>query len=189
MVSVFSYNVVFIFECDYKHRFISLEYNFFLMANVQCDLGVAAVIVRDNSVLLVKEATGRYSGFWGLPKGYVDDGELPRDAALRELREECSVEGKVTGIYAIRENLTEIGPAVFIAYSVELAGNQIPAASSEIAETKFTSVNEFDNLKWVSAAMKSIATNAVVQTPFSTLDYSEQRGYPYLLHQNGGAKL
>tara|TARA_B100001113_G_C20939343_1_gene547986 strand:- start:277 stop:756 length:480 start_codon:yes stop_codon:yes gene_type:complete len=159
------------------------------MANVQCDLGVAAVIVRDNSVLLVKEATGRYSGFWGLPKGYVDDGELPRDAALRELREECSVEGKVTGIYAIRENLTEIGPAVFIAYSVELAGNQIPAASSEIAETKFTSVNEFDNLKWVSAAMKSIATNAVVQTPFSTLDYSEQRGYPYLLHQNGGAKL
>ncbi len=159
------------------------------MGSVRCDLGVAAVIVKDNSVLLVKEATGRYSGHWGLPKGYVDDGELPRDAALRELREECAVEGQVTGIYAIRENLTEVGPAVFIAYSVELARNQIPAASSEIAETKFINVNEFDELKWVSTAMKSIATNALVQTPFSTLDYSEQRGYPYLLHQNGGVKL
>ncbi len=62
------------------------------MASVKCDLGVAAVIVKDNAVLLVKEATGRYSGHWGLPKGYVDDGELPRDAALRELREECDVD-------------------------------------------------------------------------------------------------
>jgi len=159
------------------------------MASVRCDLGVAAVIVKDNSVLLVKEAAGRYSGHWGLPKGYVDGGELPRDAALRELREECDVEGEVTGIYAIRENLTEIGPAVFIAYSVELARGQIPVASGEIAETKFINVNEFDNLKWVSNAMKSIAINALVQTPFSTHDYSEQRGYPYLLHQNGGANV
>ena len=158
------------------------------MASVTCDLGVAAVIVKDNSVLLVKEATGRYSGHWGLPKGYVDDGELPRDAALRELREECDVDGTVTGIYAIRENLTEIGPAVFIAYSVELTQGQIPVASSEIEEAKFIDVDKFDDLNWVSIAMKSIATNALVQTPFSTLDYSDQRGYPYLLHQNGGVK-
>ena len=146
------------------------------MASVKCDLGVAAVIVKDNAVLLVKEATGRYSGHWGLPKGYVDDGELPRDAALRELREECDVDGTVTGIYAIRENLTEIGPAVFIAYSVELAGGQTPVASSEIEEAKFIDVDKFEDLNWVSIAMKSIATNALVQTPFSTLDYSDQRG-------------
>ena len=158
------------------------------MASVKCDLGVAAVIVKDNAVLLVKEATGRYSGHWGLPKGYVDDGELPRDAALRELREECDVDGTVTGIYAIRENLTEIGPAVFIAYSVELAGGQTPVASSEIEEAKFIDADKFEDLNWVSIAMKSIATNALVQTPFSTLDYSDQRGYPYLLHQNGGVK-
>ena len=156
------------------------------MPSVQCDLGVAAVVVKDNAVLLVKEAAGRYTGHWGLPKGHVDDGELPRDAALRELREECDVDGKVTGIYAIRENLTKIGPAVFIAYSVELNPGQVPVASSEIAETKFVNVGRFEELQWVSAAMKSIATNALDQTPFTTLDYSDQRGYPYLLHQNGG---
>jgi 8-oxo-dGTP diphosphatase len=159
------------------------------MSRVQCDLGVAAVIVKNDSVLLVKEAAGRYSGHWGLPKGHVDNGELPRDAALRELREECDVDGKVTGIYAIRENLTEIGPAVFIAYSVELEPGQVPVASSEIAETGFVNVAKFEELQWVSKAMKSIATNALVQTPFATLDYSEQRGYPYLLHQNGDVKI
>ena len=90
------------------------------MGSVRCDLGVAAVVTNATQVLLVKEATGRYSGHWGLPKGYVDDGELPRDAALRELKEECDVAGKVTGIYAIRENLTEIGPAVFMSSSFQV---------------------------------------------------------------------
>ncbi|MDG1549442.1 MAG: hypothetical protein P8Q94_05270, partial [Candidatus Poseidoniaceae archaeon] len=90
---------------------------------------------------------------------------------------------------AIRENLTEIGPAVFIAYSVELDPGQVPVASSEIAETGFVNVAKFEELKWVSAAMKSIATNALIQTPFATLDYSDQRGYPYLLHQNGDVKI
>ena len=71
---------------------------------------------------------------------------------------------------------------------MELAGGQIPVASSEIEEAKFIDVDKFEDLNWVSIAMKSIATNALVQTPFSTLDYSDQRGYPYLLHQNGGVK-
>ena len=156
----------------------------FPMGSVRCDLGVAAVVTNSTKVLLVKEAAGRYSGHWGLPKGYVDDGELPRDAALRELREECAVEGKVTGIYAIRENLTEIGPAVFIAYSVDLLPGEIPKPASEVTDAKFVCQSDFDSILWVSEAMKSIATNAIQQTPFSTTDYTKQRGYPYLLHQN-----
>ena len=154
------------------------------MGSVRCDLGVAAVVTNNSQVLLVKESAGRYSGHWGLPKGYVDEGELPRDAALRELREECSVDGVVTGIYAVRENLTDIGPAIFIAYSVDLLPDQIPKAASEIDEVKFFSEKDFDSLLWVSEAMKSIASNAINQIPFSTTDYSEQRGHPYLLHQH-----
>tara|TARA_B100001564_G_C20469657_1_gene592041 strand:- start:267 stop:746 length:480 start_codon:yes stop_codon:yes gene_type:complete len=158
------------------------------MAIVHCDLGVAAVVVKNNSVLLVKEATGKYSQHWGLPKGYVDDNELPRDAALRELKEECSVTGTVTGIYAIRENLTDLGPAVFIAYSVKLDHNQTPAASSEVAEAKFVDYKQFSALNWVSEAMKSIAINAINQTPLATVDYSVKRGFPYLLHLNKEVK-
>ena len=154
------------------------------MGSVRCDLGVAAVVTNKSQILLVKESAGRYSGHWGLPKGYVDEGELPRDAALRELREECSVDGVVTGIYAVRENLTDIGPAIFIAYRVDISPNQIPKAAGEIAEVKFVSEKDFDSLVWVSDAMKSIASNALNQIPFSTTDYSKQRGHPYLLHQH-----
>ena len=47
------------------------------MGSVRCDLGVAAVVTNESQVLLVKESAGRYSGHWGLPKGYVDEDELP----------------------------------------------------------------------------------------------------------------
>ena len=60
----------------------------------------------------------------------------------------------------------------------------MPIAASEIDEVRFVSIEDFDDLKWVSEAMKSIAYNALNQIPFSTTDYTQQRGYPYLLHQN-----
>ncbi len=51
------------------------------------DVGVAAAVVRGNSVLLVQEARGAYEGRWGLPKGYVDPDESIENAVLRELKE------------------------------------------------------------------------------------------------------
>ena len=56
------------------------------MKRLSCDLGVAALVSSNNKVLLVQEAQGNFKGKWGLPKGFVDPGELPRDAALRELK-------------------------------------------------------------------------------------------------------
>ena len=157
-----------------------------IMGSVLCDLGVAAIVVKDDSVLLVKESSGKYSGCWGLPKGYVNPSELPRDAALRELKEECAVDGVVVGLSAVRENLTDNGPAVFIAYEVTLNPNQIPKAASEVSHAEFVDKADFDQLKWVSEAMKMMAANAVLKQHNGTIDYSEIRGFPYLLHMPGG---
>ena len=61
------------------------------MHTVECDVGVAAIVRKARSILLVKEAHGRYKNCWGFPKGYVNENELPSEAALRELYEECLV--------------------------------------------------------------------------------------------------
>ena len=61
-------------------------------------LQAGAIVVRPNvrgqpHVLVV--TTRRRHNRWVLPKGSIERGERPRDAALREAREEAGVTGKV----------------------------------------------------------------------------------------------
>ena len=60
-----------------------------------CDLGVAACVVNKGRILLIKESKGPHSSKWGVPKGFVESGELPAQAALRELFEECGLSGDI----------------------------------------------------------------------------------------------
>jgi 8-oxo-dGTP pyrophosphatase MutT (NUDIX family) len=53
-------------------------------------------------VLLASRRTRRGELVWGLPKGLIEEGESPEDAALREVREETGHSGK------IREPLGEV---------------------------------------------------------------------------------
>ena len=55
------------------------------------DIGVAAAVVTNSSILLVQEAKGTYAGCWGLPKGYVEPNESIETAVLRELKEETGL--------------------------------------------------------------------------------------------------
>ena len=50
------------------------------------------VLVRDGEVLLIATAGGKR---WQLPKGRIEPGETPEQAAVREVREETGVTGRV----------------------------------------------------------------------------------------------
>ena len=153
------------------------------MHTVECDLGVAAIVRRSRSILLVQEAHGRYKNHWGLPKGYVNRSELPSHAVLRELSEECEVDGKVIGVQSVRERLLDGTPAIFIAYLVELSDEATPTPGEEVIETRFVNADEFDSLNWISDAMHSMALAAVNSNQaLRTIDYENNRGHPYMLH-------
>jgi 8-oxo-dGTP pyrophosphatase MutT (NUDIX family) len=53
-------------------------------------LGCRILVVREDQVLLVQHS---YQRGWYLPGGAVDRGESLKAAAVRELREECAIEG------------------------------------------------------------------------------------------------
>jgi 8-oxo-dGTP diphosphatase len=55
-------------------------------------VGVSVLVFNDGKVLLVRRGHEPRKGRWSLPGGVVELGETVRDAARREIREECHIE-------------------------------------------------------------------------------------------------
>lgn len=65
-------------------------------------IGVGAVIIEDGRVLLAKRAHPPIQGQWSIPGGALEIGELVREAAIREAREETGLivePGELLGVF------------------------------------------------------------------------------------------
>ncbi len=65
-------------------------------------VGVGAIIIQDDRVLLVKRAHPPLQAQWSIPGGVLEVGELVREAAVREAREETGLlvtPGDLLGVY------------------------------------------------------------------------------------------
>jgi 8-oxo-dGTP diphosphatase len=65
-------------------------------------VGVGAIIVDGDRVLLVKRAHPPIQGQWSIPGGVLEVGEMVREAAIREAREETGLivePGELLGVY------------------------------------------------------------------------------------------
>jgi 8-oxo-dGTP diphosphatase len=65
-------------------------------------VGIGAIIIRDDRVVLVKRAHPPIQGQWSIPGGVLEVGELVREAAAREAREETGLlvePGELLGVY------------------------------------------------------------------------------------------
>ena len=60
--------------------------------NLKVDFAAGGIVIDSNKVLLVKNRESEYvddpKSFWGFPKGHMEEGETPKDAAKREVSEE-----------------------------------------------------------------------------------------------------
>jgi len=65
-------------------------------------VGIGAIIIEDKRVVLVKRAHPPLQAEWSIPGGVLEVGELMREAAAREAREETGLTvepGELLGVY------------------------------------------------------------------------------------------
>jgi ADP-ribose pyrophosphatase YjhB (NUDIX family) len=105
-------------------------------------IDVRGAVFRDQRILMVRE---RMDGGWTLPGGWADVGDVPSEAAEREVWEEAGFRVKATkvvGVYdANRFRSLELFHAYKIVFLCDLLGGEAQP-SIETSEVAFFSLNE-----------------------------------------------
>jgi ADP-ribose pyrophosphatase YjhB (NUDIX family) len=99
----------------------------------------------DNKILLIKRNTHPFIGFWALPGGRMDPGEIIEQTVVREVKEETGLDVKIVRVVGeykekgVREDIDyEYYPTCFV---VEPVGGELKKQDSEIQEMKLFSLD------------------------------------------------
>ena len=102
---------------------------------------VGVVCRRGNDVLLIKRGREPLKGKWSIPGGKIDFGESVRDAALRELKEETGVEGRITRLIDVVDSIIDGQHYVLIDFEAEWVSGE-PVADDDADAAEFVPAEE-----------------------------------------------
>lgn len=123
-------------------------------------VAVVAFVEKDRRVLLIHRAMNPARNLWALPGGFVDYGENPSEAVVREVHEETSLDVRVTRLIGVNGGNSALGSAsIVITYAAEVTGGTAEprddadallwyAASDPLPEIAFESTHDLLN-EWI----------------------------------------
>lgn len=134
-----------------------------------------AVVVRDDTLLVVRMTYSLTRGQYMLPGGVVESGETMDVTVVREVREETGVDARPLGIIGVNSIVYEGETHTYVLWLMEMVGGDPLADGSEVDHCCFMTFDEIESrddvaylVKYVSGRLRSGAVS--VYAPVS--DYA-----------------
>jgi mutator protein MutT len=106
-------------------------------------VAVGVVAERHGQILLVQRNHEPHLGEWSFPSGYVDRGEVPEEAAVRETKEETGLDVTLSGLLGAWSTRGE--RVIFLAYAARVAKGAI-VVGPECIDVRFFALDELPPL-------------------------------------------
>ena len=115
---------------------------------------VAAVIRDGDKVFSTARGYGKYKGWWEFPGGKVEEGELPQQALVREIREELTAEIEVgERIGTIEYDYPEFHLSMECFWAKVVSGH---LELKEAEDARWLLADELEEVKWLPADLELI---------------------------------
>ena len=106
--------------------------------NTNWGQSVTGVVIKEDKVLLARHTYGDGRGMLIIPGGYVNVGETPQDALVREYMEETQIKVKPMDIISIRFNMHDW----YIAFRAEYVSGEPSSDADENCEVVWMDIKE-----------------------------------------------
>lgn len=112
-------------------------------------VAVGTIAALDGRLVLLKRGIEPAYGKWVFPGGFVDRGERVEEAAIRETKEECHLDVRLTGLLNIYSYSNH--PVIIIVYTADVIGGCLEAGD----ETLDAGMFEPSAIPWSELAFPS----------------------------------
>jgi 8-oxo-dGTP diphosphatase len=105
-------------------------------------LGVSALVVDQDELLLVRRSREPAAGRWAMPGGRVEPGETLVEAVVRELYEETGLEGVCGAYVGLVEVIEPDHHFVVLDFRAHLLAHGEPTAGDDVDEVRWVPLGE-----------------------------------------------
>ena len=136
------------------------------------------IIVKNDKVLMVKEAKKQCYGQWNFPAGHVDEFEKITEGAIREAYEETGCKVKLTGVLPICSVDGKDGETrEMVRFTADILEENIKFDTDEILDVQWKDIDEVKNM--TEQELRGYDTSIQF-----IKDFEEKRIYPLEIFNN-----
>jgi ADP-ribose pyrophosphatase YjhB (NUDIX family) len=145
---------------------------------------VSAAVRRDNDLLFVRETYGDFKGLWTFPAGFVDAGEQPDVAAIRETYEEAGVVCAIEGLVSVVTILWRGAPMLYLIFLARYVSGEPTPDGRETDAAAFWGLDALDALPFdgqnAFVARRILTGESKVLLPHENQDWFADHRTTYL---------